>query len=61
MMQYLSKTSVLVLLICVHLCSSVANTLRADVAPSDAQKLYDRVTPSLVGVKFTWESELSRR
>ena len=34
---------------------------RADVGPDVAQALYDRVTPSLVGVKFTWESELGRR
>src|SRR3954469_9211312 len=33
----------------------------ADVGPDVAQKLYERVTPSLVAVKFTWESELGRR
>ena len=31
------------------------------VGPDVAQKLYDRVTPSLVAVKYTWESELGRR
>jgi hypothetical protein len=31
------------------------------VGPDAAQKLYDRVTPSLVVVKYTWESELGRR
>lgn len=34
---------------------------RADVGPEAAQALCERVTPSLVGVKFTWESELGRR
>jgi len=51
--------------ICVHLCSSAANILCAEPATApagnDAQKLYDRVTPSLVAVKFTWDSELGRR
>jgi serine protease Do len=62
MMQYFPKPFMFCLLIiCVHLCSSDANSLQANVAPSDAQKLYDRVTPSLVAVKFTWESELGRR
>src|SRR5688572_20951497 len=31
------------------------------VAPEAAQQLYDRVSPSLVVVKYTWESELGRR
>lgn len=34
---------------------------RAGVGPETAQKLYDQVTPSLVAVQFTWESELGRR
>jgi serine protease Do len=34
---------------------------RAGVGPEAAQKLYERVTPSLVAVKYTWESELGRR
>src|SRR5688572_24196745 len=33
----------------------------AGVGPEATQKLYDRVTPSLVAVKYTWESELGRR
>lgn len=35
--------------------------VRADVGPEATQKLYDRVSPSLVAVKYTWESELGRR
>ena len=31
------------------------------VSPEVAGKLYDRVTPSLVAVKYTWENELSRQ
>jgi serine protease Do len=31
------------------------------VGPDTAQKLYDRVSPSLVAVQYTWESELGRR
>jgi serine protease Do len=31
------------------------------VSPEFAGKLYDRVTPSLVAVKYTWENELSRQ
>jgi serine protease Do len=34
-----------------------ANGIGADAA----QKLYERVTPSLVAVQYTWESELGRR
>src|SRR3954471_962069 len=34
---------------------------RAGVGPEATQKLYERVTPSLVVVKFTWESEMGRR
>src|SRR5688500_537399 len=34
---------------------------RADVGPEAAQKLYDQARPSLVAVKYTWESELGRR
>lgn len=41
-------------------CVAVASA-PADVGPDAAQALYDRVTPSLVAVKFTWESELGRR
>jgi len=33
----------------------------ARVESDEAQKLYDRVTPSLVIVKFTWERELGRQ
>ena len=33
----------------------------AAVGPDSAQKLYEQVTPSLVAVKYTWESELGRR
>jgi serine protease Do len=38
-----------------------ASAALARVEADDAQKLYDRVTPSLVAVKYTWESELGRR
>jgi serine protease Do len=38
-----------------------ASAAPARVEPDAALKLYDQVTPSLVAVKFTWESELGRR
>src|SRR5947199_4111638 len=31
------------------------------IAPEAAQKLYDRASPSLVAVRYTWENELGRR
>jgi S1-C subfamily serine protease len=34
---------------------------RADVGPDAAEKLYERVSPSLVVVKYTWEGEMGRR
>jgi S1-C subfamily serine protease len=37
--------------------AGAANGIGADAA----QKLYERVTPSLVAVQYTWESELGRR
>src|SRR3954466_10038375 len=42
-------------------CAAFAPRASADVGPDVAQKLYERVTPSLVAVKYTWESELGRR
>jgi len=30
------------------------------ITPDDAQKLYDRVTPSLVAVQYVWQNELNR-
>ena len=33
----------------------------AAMTPQDLQKLYERVSPSLVAVQFVWESELGRR
>jgi len=38
-----------------------APAAHARVEADEAQKLYDQVTPSLVAVKYTWESELGRR
>lgn len=35
--------------------------IEAAMTPQDLQKLYERVTPSLVAVQFVWESELGRR
>ena len=32
----------------------------ADVTPDAAQKLYERVTPSMVAVQYVWQNELSR-
>ncbi|HZZ43840.1 MAG TPA: PDZ domain-containing protein [Tepidisphaeraceae bacterium] len=40
---------------------ALATLVRASAGPEVAQKLYDQVTPSLVAVQFTWESELGRR
>jgi serine protease Do len=40
---------------------SLVGAARAGIAPDVAQKLCDRITPSLVTVKYTWESELARR
>lgn len=34
---------------------------RAAVGPDVAEKLYDRVTPSLVAVRYTWDFELRRQ
>src|SRR5690242_9247597 len=34
---------------------------RADVGPDAAEKLYERVSPSLVVVRYTWEGEMGRR
>jgi serine protease Do len=45
----------------VALSVSVSGVARAGVGAEVAQKLYERVTPSLVAVQFTWESELGRR
>src|SRR5687768_5602136 len=40
----------------------VVSALRADAAEAiDPQTLYDRVTPSLVGVQYIWENELGRQ
>jgi serine protease Do len=38
-----------------------ASAAQARVEPDVAQKLYDRVTPSLVVVKFTWEREFGKQ
>jgi len=43
------------------LLATAASAARAGVGQEATQKLYDRVTPSLVAVKYTWESELGRR
>ena len=40
---------------------ALAPVAQGAVGPDVTQKLYDRVTPSLVAVKFTWENELGRR
>src|SRR5437016_3560925 len=37
------------------------SNLNAAVGPAAAQKLCDDVTPSLVAVQYTWQSELGRR
>jgi phosphoribosyl-ATP pyrophosphohydrolase len=39
----------------------LASSARGALDPAKAQELYERVTPSLVPVKFTWDSELGRR
>jgi S1-C subfamily serine protease len=43
------------------LCIAMSSIARAGVGPEATQKLYERVTPSLVAAKFTWESEMGRR
>jgi S1-C subfamily serine protease len=43
------------------LLAFVAAARAGGVSPEVAQKLYDRVTPSLVAVKYTWENELGRQ
>lgn len=53
--------SLLLAFICLHLFPFAVATANAQLAPADAQKLYDRVTPSLVAVKFTFDSELGRQ
>ena len=52
----LFRVAVAFLSLCLLLSSA-----RAAIGPDAAQKLYERVTPSLVAVKYTWESELGRR
>src|SRR5579871_523433 len=39
---------------------AIASLAPAAVSPDAAQKLYDRVTPSLVAVQYVWQNELSR-
>ena len=39
---------------------ATAAVAHAEVSPDSAQKLYDRVTPSLVPVQYVWQNELSR-
>jgi S1-C subfamily serine protease len=38
-----------------------SSVVHAGVGPEATQKLHERVTPSLVAVQYTWESELGRR
>src|SRR3954447_17018317 len=40
--------------------ASAAAPAGAAVSPELAQKLYDRVTPSLVAVQYVWQNELNR-
>jgi serine protease Do len=47
-------------LLALTLVGAGAASSRAAVTPQDAQKLYDRVTPSLVAVQYIWQNELSR-
>src|SRR5205085_11777219 len=39
---------------------SLAGFSRADVSPETARNLYETVTPSLVGVQYTWEYEFGK-
>src|SRR4051812_3534728 len=50
-------------LLALALLARVAPTARAAAAaePGDAEKLYDRVSKSLVAVQYVWENEMGRR
>jgi serine protease Do len=51
-----------VLAIALFPCLAIPGAVaRADVGPDAAEKLYERVSPSLVVVKYTWEGEMGRR
>src|SRR5438067_393355 len=49
------------LLVGCALANAAAPAARGDVGPDVAEKLYERVTPSLVVVKYTWEREIGRQ
>ena len=43
------------------ICFLFGSTSLAAVAPETARDLYSKVSPSLVAVQYTWESEAGRR
>jgi S1-C subfamily serine protease len=47
--------------ICLLVALLLGSLARADVAPQTIRDLYAKVSPSLVAVQFTWESEAGRR
>lgn len=49
-------------LACLFICLFLLPlTARAQIDPKVVQEVYDRVTPSLVVVQYTWDSELGKR
>lgn len=61
MNRYLIALLVAVLVVAQPSHTEAAAAAVAATTPQDLQKLYERVTPSLVAVQFVWESELGRR
>lgn len=57
----LAKASIALVLACGGGAIAPLASAAAELGPAAAEKLYERVTPSLVAVKYTWESELGRR
>jgi serine protease Do len=46
---------------CATFCfTAIARTARCATSPEEAQKLFERVVPSLVAVQFTWEYEYGK-
>src|SRR4051794_12054924 len=54
MLRRFSVVLVLTLLVALQVCA-------ADVDPKSARALYDRVSPSLVVIRYTYDGEMGRR
>lgn len=54
------KASVAVVVMAAAAAAGLSARAQAAVSPEAAQKLYDRVTPSLVAVQYVWQNELNK-